>query len=468
MGPTTNRRQALAALVRGVVKSARLGGVPSGPVLIGAEAVTGIPTSRPAIILTLPPKGTPILNDRRYPIAVIGRGYQGLLVSPTTRIPGVVSIGDIAPTALQQAPRRLSWQPAADAATTAIRLDRRIAANNQLKLPALLALAVLVGFLALLRPGATLPALPAALLGSLGLGFLGPTSVPLLVALLCVSIVAGGLLFERLCSTEERLLGLFGVVLVAYVVAMVLDPTAVAINPLGPTQNSRFFGVGNQVETLLLAPVLGAAALAGRRFGIVAFLAAGLFAFVAVADNALGADAGGAAVLAVALAVLASRLGHLRRRGLLTSLGVAAVGVLALFWIDQRQSGPNHMRSAFSHGLGGLFDVARNRLPLAYSPAIHQWEFVGPFFLAFVVAAVLTLRGRQTPGRRDLLLSVIAAASVSLLVNDSAAYVLVGTVTTLVAVRCSSFRVAPLRPLTVRSRATIVAPERLATETARD
>jgi hypothetical protein len=468
VGPTTNRRQALAALVRGAVQNARLGGVPSGPTLISADAVTGFPTAHPVIIVVLPPKGAPVLNDRRYPIAVVGRGYHGLLVSRTTRIPGVVSIADIAPTALQRPARDLRYQASPNAAEIVQRLDGRITANNQLKLPALIAIAVLIGFLALLRPGAALPALPAALLGSLGLGFLGPTSIPLLVTVFCIAIVGGGLLLERICSSEQRLLTLFALVLGAYLVALAVDPTSAAINPLGPTQNSRFFGIGNQVETLFLAPVLGGAALAGRRFGIVGFLAVSVFGFVAVAGNGLGADAGGAAVLAVALAVLGSRLGRLRRNGLLLSLGVGAVAVLALFWFDQMQGGSNHMRSAFAHGFGGLVDVMRNRVPLAYSPALHQWQFVGPFFLAFVVASVLTLRGRQTPGRRDLLTAVIVATAVSLLVNDSAAYVLVASVTTLVAVRCSPFRFAPLRPLALRSPATIVAPERLATEPARD
>jgi len=87
--------------------------------------------------------------------------------------------------------------------------------------------------------------------------------------------------------------------------------------------------------------VLAGAALAGRRFGIAGYLVVGALAFIAVADNSLGADAGGAAVLAVALAVLGSRLGKLPRKGLLTSIGVGAVAVLALFWVDQGQSRPN-------------------------------------------------------------------------------------------------------------------------------
>ena len=37
-------------------------------------------------------------------------------------------------------------------------------------------------------------------------------------------------------------------------------PDWVALTPLGPTQNSRFWGIGNQLETLLLAPLLAGAA----------------------------------------------------------------------------------------------------------------------------------------------------------------------------------------------------------------
>src|SRR5438105_4137405 len=82
VGPTVNRREALAALVRGAVRNARMGGVPSGPPVISATAPSGFPTGKPEgaveIIVALPPRGQPVLNDRRYPIAVVGRGYHGL------------------------------------------------------------------------------------------------------------------------------------------------------------------------------------------------------------------------------------------------------------------------------------------------------------------------------------------------------------------------------------------------------
>jgi hypothetical protein len=406
-----------------------------------------------------------VLNDRRYPIAVVGRGYHGLLVSRTTRIPGVVSITDIAPTATARAGKMLLSEPAPGAAKVAARLDARIGANNQLKLPAVIAVLVLVGFLAILRPRAALPALPAALLGNLALGLAGPRSVSLLIGGLVVSTVAGGLALERLCRTERRLLVLFAAVVLAYLLAMVIDPTSVAINPLGPTQNSRFFGIGNQVETLLLAPVLAGAALAGRRLGVLGFVGFGLLGLVTVADNSFGADGGGAVVLAVGLAVLGGRLARFRVRGLVTLLAAGAACVLGLIWFDARSGAPNHLQSAFSNGLSGFFAVARDRVPLAYEPALHQWTFVGPFLLAFVVVSVVALRGRQTPGRHDLLLATVAALAVSLLVNDSAAYELVAGMATLVAVGRSPFSFGPLRRPVLANPLSVPAPPLLAPET---
>ena len=249
---------------------------------------------------------------------------------------------------------------------------------------------------------------------------------------------------------------------------MAVDPTWVAINPLGPTQNSRFFGIGNQVETLLLAPVLAGAALAGRRFGVIGFIGFALLGLVTVADNSFGADGGGAVVLAVGLAVLGSRLARLRLRGMIALLTTTVACVIGLFWFDQRSGAPNHLQSAFSHGFSGLLAVARDRVPLAYEPAFHQWTFIGPFLLSFVVVAIVALRTWQTPGRRDVLLATVAALVTSLLVNDSAAYELVAGVTTLVAVGCSSFAFGPLRRPVLANPFSVPAPSRLAPETPAD
>src|ERR1041385_6735494 len=111
---------------------------------------------------------------------------------------------------------------------------------------------------------------------------------------------------------------------------MVTRPEWQAVNPFGPTQNSRFWGIGNQVETLLLAPLLAGTVLARRRFGPPGFLVFGFFGLLVMTDNRLGADGGGAIVLGVALAVLGWRLFRLRLSGFIALLGAAAATVL---WI---------------------------------------------------------------------------------------------------------------------------------------
>src|SRR5215470_18451464 len=68
-GPTTNRRRALAELVRGAEVNARLGGVPKGKPLINTNKASTFPNCKNCIVVQLPPRGRPIANDRLYRIA---------------------------------------------------------------------------------------------------------------------------------------------------------------------------------------------------------------------------------------------------------------------------------------------------------------------------------------------------------------------------------------------------------------
>src|SRR3954453_21172643 len=172
-GPTTNRRRALAELVRGAEVNARLGGGPTGKPLINVHSAPVFQDCKHCIVLQLPPRGRPISNDRLYRIAVIGGGFHGLLTSPTTPIPGFASIVDIAPTDLRGHPATsLFWKPSkpTDALGQLSRLDHAIGANNRLKFPALFILAGILLALALLGVRAAVTAVPAALLVNLALG----------------------------------------------------------------------------------------------------------------------------------------------------------------------------------------------------------------------------------------------------------------------------------------------------------
>ena len=90
-------------------------------------------------------------NVVRYPVAIVGPGYHGLLTSASTRIDGLVSLADIAPTAAAIAAGKappIRPAPDADAAATLARLDARLARAHDARTGATL---VLVGWLVALR-----------------------------------------------------------------------------------------------------------------------------------------------------------------------------------------------------------------------------------------------------------------------------------------------------------------------------
>ncbi len=459
-GPTTNRRRALAELVRGAEVNARLGGVPKGKPLIDADKASVFPNCHLCIVVQLPPRGAPTSNDRLFRIAVLGHGFHGLLTSPTTHIPGLVSVVDVAPTALGgHVSTTLSWTRSQNAVGQLSRLGGAIGSNNRLKFAVLFILAGLLLALALLGLRAAVTAVPAALLVNLALGVGQVSNEVLLCAAVSAGTVLVALALARACRGEAALLALYGGVVALYALVMVRRPEWQAVNPFGPTQNSRFWGFGNQVETLLLAPLLAGAFLARRRFGLVGFLLFGFFGLFVMTDNRFGADGGGAIVLGIALAVLGTRLFRLGARGF---VGLLASSALAVLWIVSRglaQPGPNHLRSAFAHGGGGLLASLESRVPLSYVPALHAWELVAPLLLVLAVSFVLAWRAARQRSTRDILLAFGVAIATSLLINDSAGYELAAGI----AVVGSFARFAPA-PAPVRVRRRVLARGRLEPE----
>ena len=456
-GPSTNRRQALAQLVRGVRQDSYLGGVPKGPPLLSANLATGTPSRARTIVVTLPPRGAPVANDKRYYVAVLGGGFHGLLVSKTTRIPGLVSVVDIAPTALGHQRGSLTSMQVPHAIATLKSLNAQIHANNRLKLAALIVLGCFALFLAVVRPRAAMTLVPAALLTSIGLGAAEVTNEVVIMAALVIGSVGGALWLAWICRTDGRLLLLFLGVVLLHFYLFATRPEWVALTPLGPTQNSRFWGIGNQIETLLLAPLLAGAAIAARRFGALGFAAFGALGLFLMTDNRFGSDGGGAIVLGVGLAFLGARMLRLGPRGFLLLLGGAAAIVLKVVSSNLAAVGPDHFRSAFGHGFSGLWAVAEHRVPLSYLPAIHKWPIVMPLALWFLVSFVAALYVAQRRPTRDFVLTLGLAIVTSLLVNDSAMYELTAGVAVLGAfVR---FAPAPAVPVTVRSLIRAALPE---------
>ena len=452
-GPTTNRRRALAELVRGTETNARLGGVPKGRPLINVNRVGVFNNCKDCIVLQLPPRGAPVANDRLYRVAVISPGFHGLLTSPTTHIRGLVSIVDIEPTDYPKGhpTTTLSSTPSSDPIVQLHSLNRTIGANNRLKFPAMLILAGVLLALALLGLRAAVTAVPAALLVNLALGIGQFSNEVFLCAAMSAGTVLLAVALERLCRKESALLALYGGVVALYAFVMVARPEWQAVNPLGPTQNSRFWGIGNQVETLLLAPLLAGAFLARRRFGIVGFLVFGLFGLTVMTDNRLGADGGGAIALGIALAVLGARLFKLGAKGFVGLLASAAFAVLWIVTQGLAQRGPNHLRSAFQDHGAGLLSSLESRVPLSYLPAMHAWQIVLPLLFVLAASFWLAWRGARQQSTRDVLLAFGVAIVTSLLVNDSAAYELAGGIAVVGAI-------ARFAPAPAPARATVFSP----------
>ena len=426
-GPTTNRRRALAELVRGAEVNARLGGVPTGKPLINASKAHAFPNCHMCIVVQLPPRGRPFANHRLYRIAVIGRGYHGLLTSPTTRIPGLVSIVDVAPTALGHSRGGLLWTVASASVAHLDRLRAQIHGEERLKYAGLFIAAALVILLALLgRSAAARTAIPAALLANLAVGALHVANEVAIVALFTSASVAGALWLARVCRDDLALLGLVVLVLLAYLFVFANRPEWAAVTPLGPDQNLRYWGIGDQIATLLLAPLLAGAVIARQRLGWPGFVAFSLLGLFVMTDNRLGANGGGAIALGLALAVLVARFS--RRGWLALAGGVAASAaiVLAIVRHGLASPGPNHLRSAFGDGIGGFLDVAAHRVPLVYVPAVHDWALTLPLAVLLVANGVFAFRVTRARAGRDLLLALATGLIASLLINDATGFMLVG------------------------------------------
>ncbi len=411
-GPAVNYRSARAALVRGKVENSLRGSVPSGLPVIVAESSRRPPAS-PAIVLGLPgPRTQP--NDTRYPIAVLGHGYRGLLTSPSTRIRGLVSIADVAPTALGR-DRGLGWSPQHDAVGRLDALDRRIR-DHDVRLPAMLLLAGLITLLRLRSGRAALLAFATVLVANVLLGAFGATAVAV-VLLAFAAAVGVALPLERLLRQKTIAFGsALALPIALYLVCLAAAPSWIAFSPLGPTQNARFYGLTNLLAALILVPALAAANALRRPPGFALVTA---LAIVTVGGTRFGADGGGALMLAVGFAVLAVGLGGLHRRALAVALPLAAALVLGLVGIDAATGATSHVTRALGDGPDAIATDFANRVTLSWLRATD------PPALALAIAgclagiALLVVTAVRRGGTTPLLYALTAAVATSLLVNDS-------------------------------------------------
>ena len=417
-GETVTRRAAVASLVRGKVEPSVLGGTPSGKQVISLRR-------RPAevtIYVALPALGKHA-NTRRYPVAIVGGGYRGILVSDSTRIRGLVSIADIAPTARALADGRtprIRSDPDTDAAADLRRLDHRLTQTHDVRLWATLILvgSVLAGavlafaFRSQYLGRVGLLAAPAVLAGSLLLAALGVTR-PWVVAVALIGLTVGACF--ALAAVRGALPWALVALIVAYLVVFAAWPEVNSLAAIGarPDGGGRFYGAGNLTETVLLTVSLEAAALLGGLWIAAVFL----LALVTIGWSHAGADGGGIVVLIVAFGVLAVRMYDVRltvRRVVLGVIGLAAA-LAVIVGLDAATGGSSHVTHAFRRGPISLAEELAHRVHIS-AASVGAGAGEAAVF-AVSIAAILLLWTR--PPRFPAGDALVAGIAVSLLVNDS-------------------------------------------------
>jgi hypothetical protein len=318
-------------------------------------------------------------------------GGPGLLVDPNTRIPGLVGA---------KTPRsELSVRPDPNASARVDALAADLRRAHDARAAANVVVAAILGLLALIAIGSRSPLVaraavlyaPAAI--ALGLAWRSALAIGFGALALAVAAAVSARAFKPL------LVAFFG----AAVLFLWHWPVTNALATIGPHPDGghRFYGVTNQVETMLLAPAL------------VAGLAAAPFAFVAVGWSKTGADGGGLLVYATGYAVTVLQcFGRVtRRRAAIAAASVLALGI-ALVAVDAATGGSSHVTRALGTGLPG--DLA-HRLNVSYHGATRS---VGAFLMFGLGAALLALLVRLRD-RPRLLDAMLVALGVSFLVNDT-------------------------------------------------
>jgi hypothetical protein len=376
------------------------------------------------IYLTLPQKKEH--NVRRYRIAISGPGYHGLLVSDRTRIPGLISIYDIEPTVKALDEDRtppVTSRDDPDPEATLRELDARLTDAHDSRGPAsyvVFGLGALFALLALFLRSvfwgrAAILVGPVALAGGLALSALEvtrPSSVgfTLLGIVGCGAVAIAAATRSRI-ALATALLSIFAVYLV--VLATSQETSSLAAFGPHPDGGVRFYGISNQVETLLLVPGLLGAALLGPSLVPVI----GAFVLVVVGASGLGADGGGILVFGAGFLFLWLRLREisLTARNLALAGGAVVALGLVLVGLDAALGGSSHVSRTLGDGPGDLAGELAHRWRVSLDGFVSTWHATVIISVSLAVLAWLALRRP----RSTVVDAVLVSLAVSLLVNDS-------------------------------------------------
>ncbi|MBS1677430.1 MAG: hypothetical protein JST08_08595 [Actinobacteria bacterium] len=413
--------------------------------------------ARDLVIAIATPTGK---TDEPIPIGIAGPGYRGDLTSDTTRTNGYVSSTDVAPTLLeffgvavpgQMIGQAIRSEGAVDPAGIETR-GARMAVVASRRGPvigwSILAWVLALGLVALLARGLAPAAvrlvglsvvyLPLLLLAGAALE---PAQLP---ETLLVTFGAPLLAVLTLVALRDyRALAVAaGVTVGAYALDAILGSPLSALSLLGPNPllGVRFYGIGNELESLLSVLIVGGvgAGLAGFAprlppgrcaavFLVVGLVLAGIFA-----SGKFGADVGAAIDIPIGVAVAALVVTGGRRRWILLVI-LIPLGVVALLALADVLTGANShfTRSVLdAGGLHSLGDTAQRRLEQTARSFVRPILLVAlPVVAIGVLIAVLrraTLAGwvRDVPAMRAALIGAVVATVVATVANDSGALLL--------------------------------------------
>ena len=344
-------------------------------------------------------------------------------MSGSTRIDGLVSLADIAPTAqaiaVGQAPP-IRARADRDAAKTLQRLDARMADAHAARPGATVVLVgwvvafAAIGLIAgsVIAGRAAVLVAPVALATGLVLRAAGVDDPTTVVVVLGIVTGAGSVLLAVRSAVLVPAVACF---LVVFLVTLVVWPDINALAAIGPHPDGggRFYGVTNQVNTLLLAPSLAAAAVAG----VAGALAIGSLLLVTVGWSRAGADGGGLLVVLVAFATLLVGLTRVRLSLLRVVVGIVAVLAIGLVavGVDALLGGSSHVTDAVGGGPEHLADDLDRRLRISWAGATSSAHAAFLCLLSLGGLVLLGARGR----RRPVIVAMIAGIAVSLVVNDT-------------------------------------------------
>lgn len=400
-------------------------------------------------------------DDELLPIGIAGKGYDGNLTSDTTRTNGYVLSTDIAPTILEffglSVPDQMTGQAIRSEGSVDPGAIETRAARMKVVSPrrgpvigwSLLAWVLAAALVALLSRGALAKSavrllglsviyLPAMLLVGAALE---PAQYPEMLLVMIGAPLLGAVTLAAL--RDYRALAVATAVTVcAYALDAIAGSPLSALSLLGPNPllGVRFYGIGNELESLLAVMIVGGvgAGLAGFAPRLspgrcaAAFLAIGLFFAAIFASGKFGADVGAAIDFPAGVACAAVAVTGGRRRWIVLVILIPLIVVALLAVADLVTGANSHFtRSVLdAGGLHSLGDTAQRRLEQTGRSFIRPILAVMLPVVA-ILAVVCWLRRatlarwvRDYPAMRAALIGAVVATITATLANDSGALLL--------------------------------------------